>query len=278
MIGSSKFISNNMKTINEQFVKNLIDFLAAVKRVSKKDGVTWFRGQSNRSYKLTPGLYRHPKISEQKDTHAVAQNLERELLERFKNQSVPYVGHKFLHEDQWAQLFFMQHHRVPTRLLDWSYSPLIALHFALSKTERIDKETDCAVWTLSPEDWNKAALAHQGAPAKIYGTDSVEVKSYKAGEAFKMQTSDAIAIEGIHNSPRIVAQQGGFTIFGSTTSCLEDQFINVKYPNDVLSVITIKAADIQLIRQELIEVGILETTVYPDLEGLASRLKRELSF
>lgn len=268
------------RKFRELFAKDLVEFLVAVKQLSNANGATWFRGQSNRLHKLEPGLYRHPAIKGQVNTHAKATELESKLMERFKNHSVPYVGHKFVHEDEWAQLFFMQHYRVPTRLLDWSYSPLIALHFALSGAEKSssDPNSSCAVWTLHPEVQNGAALSHQTAPAKIYTTDSEEVKPYKAGVAFKTQTADAIAIEGIHNSPRIVAQQGAFTIFGPTTVAMEDQFNANAYQSTSLGVITIKSGDVLNINKELIDAGILETTIYPDLEGLASRLKRELAF
>lgn len=264
----------------EIFAANLVDYLLAVKSLSNADGATWFRGQSKRTHQLEPGLYRHPAIKGKPNTHGKAAELESKLMERFKNHSVPYVGHKFVHEDEWAQLFFMQHYRVPTRLLDWSYSPLIALHFALSGAEKnaLEEGSSCAVWTLHPEAWNGAALNHQSAPSKIYDTDSDEIKPYKAGAAFKLQTADAIAIEGIHNSPRIVAQQGAFTIFGPTTSPMESQFNAATYPTTALGVITIKSADVSNMTKELIDAGILETTIYPDLEGLASRLKRELSF
>jgi FRG domain len=266
--------------LTEHVAGTLIEFLTAVKSLSNAAGATWFRGQSRRIHRLEPGLYRHPTIKGQLNTHAKAAELEAKLMERFKNHSVPYVGHKFAHEDEWAQLFFMQHYRVPTRLLDWSYSPLIALHFALSGAEiaSTDPNSACAVWTLHPEPWNGAALSHQGAPAKIYTTDSDEVNAYKAGAAFKSQTADAIAIEGIHNSPRIVAQQGAFTIFGPTTRPMEEQFKDASYPANALGVITIKQANVSSLNKELIDAGILETTIYPDLEGLASRLKRELSF
>lgn len=266
--------------LQEVFAKDLVEYLQAVKKLSNTSGATWFRGQSKRSYHLEPGLYRHPTIRGATNTHGKAADLESKLMERFKNHSVPYVGHKFVQEDEWAQLFFMQHYRVPTRLLDWSYSPLIALHFALSGADikAADHDAACAVWTLHPDSWNGAALSHQSAPSKIYGTDSDEIKPYKAGAAFKLQMADAIAIEGIHNSPRIVAQQGAFTIFGPTTIPMEKQFNAIAYPSSALGVITIKSADVQSMTKELIDAGILETTIYPDLEGLASRLKRELSF
>jgi hypothetical protein len=270
----------NDQKLREVFVKDLIGYLQAVKNFSNISGSTWFRGQSKRSYNLEPGLYRHPSIKGNNNTHPKAAELESKLMERFKNQSVPYVGHKFVHEDEWAQLFFMQHYRIPTRLLDWSYSPLIALHFALlgAETNPDNDEAACAVWILHPEAWNKAALSHQSAPSKIYGTESDEIKPYKAGAAFKLQTADAIAIEGIHNSPRIVAQQGAFTIFGPTTNPMEIQFKSTDYLNTTLGVITIKAEHAAEMNKELIDAGILETTIYPDLEGLANRLKRELSF
>jgi len=261
-------------------VSTLIEYLVAVKTLSNSTGATWFRGQSKRNHELEPGLYRHPDVKGNLSPHARAAELEGRLMERFRNHSVPYVGHKFVHEDEWAQLFFMQHYRVPTRLLDWSYSPLIALHFALSGAETNSENPDgaCAIWTLHPENWNRAALAHQSAPAKIYDTDSDEIKPYKAGAAFKLQTADAIAIEGIHNSPRIVAQQGAFTIFGPTTSPMEVQFTKAAYPENSLGVIRINSISVSEMTKELINAGILETTIYPDLEGLASRLKRELAF
>jgi FRG domain len=269
--------TNLPNSLSEKSVATLAEYLSAVKKFSKINGVTWFRGQSKRSYHLRPGLYRHSNIANTATPHLEAAKLEQKLMERFKNQSVPYVGDKFSHEDEWGLLFFMQHYRIPTRLLDWSYSPLVALYFALSTTNDNAVE-DCTVWVLHPEDWNSAALSHQGAPAAIYGTKSIESRSYKTEQAFLNQNADAIAIEGIHNSPRIVAQQGAFTIFGSTTKPLDEQYLENKYPQNILSAINIAPQDIANLKNELISAGILETSIYPDLEGLASRLHRELSF
>ncbi len=268
---------NQEKAPQEKNVASLAEYLTAVKEFSNLNGVTWFRGHSKRSYKLRPTLFRHKKIAEAITPHQEASTLESKLIERFKNQSVPYVGDKFSHEDDWGLLFFMQHHRIPTRLLDWTYSPLVALYFAIFDVKS-DAEESCAVWVLHPESWNGAALSHQSAKAEIYGTESTESNRYKTKQVYRDQNADAIAIEGIHNSPRIVAQQGAFTVFGSTTNPLEDQFLHMKYPINALSVITIQPNDIQGIKTELITAGILETTIYPDLEGLSSRLLRELTF
>jgi len=272
-------IRDRQPKLKETQIGSLSDFLSAIKEFSSKSGPTWFRGQSDRKYKLTPGLFRHKDIVSNPDPHVRAQEIESSLVERFRNQSVPYVGSKFSHEDEWGQLFFMQHYRIPTRLLDWSYSPLVALHFALFSQDPQKRPAEaCAVWVLHPEIWNGAALAHQRAPKLIYGTSSTESQSYKTSTAYKVRNADAIGIEGIHNSPRIVAQQGVFTIFGSTTLPLEDQFQSNQYPEEALSVITIARDSIEKLRTEIVHAGIVETTIYPDLEGLASRLRRELSF
>lgn len=279
LAAAAEFIKPDQPKLRETNISELSEFLSAVKDLSCKSGPTWFRGQSDRKYKLTPGLFRHKDIETNPDPHVRAQEIESNLVERFRNQSVPYVGSKFVHEDEWGQLFFMQHYRIPTRLLDWSYSPLVALHFALFSPDPKKKPEDaCAVWVLHPESWNGAALAHQRAPKRIYGTTSPESQSYKTSTAYKVRNADAIGIDGIHNSPRIVAQQGVFTIFGATTSPLEEQFQANQYPGEALSVITIKKESIDSLRAEIIHAGIVETTIYPDLEGLASRLRRELSF
>lgn len=201
-------------------------------------------------------------------------------MERFRNQSLPFVGDKFSHEDDWGLLFFMQHYRIPTRLLDWSYSPLVALYFAVStvKISNGAATEPCTVWALHPETWNAAALAFQKAPSKIFGTKSTESQNYRTQAAYNLQDADAIAIEGIHNSPRIVAQQGAFTIFGPTTKPLESQFLNAAYPNETLSAISVKSECVDALKLELMAAGILETTIFPDLEGLAIRLRRELNF
>lgn len=269
----------NQSKLKEKRVTSLSEFLSAAKELSSASSPTWFRGQSDRKYKLTPGLFRHSDIVDNPDPHVRAQEIESNLVERFKNQSVPYVGNKFMHEEEWGQLFFMQHYRIPTRLLDWSYSPLVGLYFALFSPDPKKKpESACAVWVLHPDIWNEAALAHQKAPRRIFGTSSTESQSYKTSTAYKVRNADAIGIEGIHNSPRIVAQQGVFTIFGATTSPLEEQFQSKNYPEEALSVITVATELIEKLRSEIINAGIIETTIYPDLEGLASRLRRELSF
>ena len=76
--------------------------------------------------------------------------LEQEMMARFAERARPF--HDLRSLSQWDQLFLMQHYRVPTRLLDWSENPLVALYFALQSADQTTGHLadDAAVWVLRP--------------------------------------------------------------------------------------------------------------------------------
>jgi hypothetical protein len=109
------------------------------------EGTLWFRGVSDASYLLTPSLYRHAS----KDDPAAMHTIEKEIYNTFAQRGTYLVGKDLLNTPE--LIFLLQHYRVPTRLLDWSENPFIALYFALLN---LSSERDCAVWILNPIEWN----------------------------------------------------------------------------------------------------------------------------
>ena len=96
-----------------------------------------FRG-TTRDWPLTPSLHRM--------LHApgVIQNIERALMRSFKK----YAYHEVRGDaSDWKWLSIAQHHGLPTRLLDWTFSPFVALHFATDRIE--DMESDGIIWMVN---------------------------------------------------------------------------------------------------------------------------------
>jgi len=259
------------------------EFLAHLEKIKYVERNLWYRGVGNVDYKLVPTLFRNRQATSQPDF----QRLERELNETFQNRSVPYTGNSLATGLDWNRLFFMQHYRVPTRLLDWSGSPLVALHFAVTSVhldESGSPTNDAALWILDPLDWNKCAFAETGFPGGVLSTADSWLNRYSPSEVYREANSLVpVALRGVHNSPRIVAQQGFFTVFGPRAepmeACLalkrDGQHI---FSSNCLIKIVIPKTAVLSVREEIFALGISESTIYPDLEGLAGELKRTFGF
>ncbi|HEU0052336.1 MAG TPA: FRG domain-containing protein, partial [Longimicrobium sp.] len=109
-----------------------------------------FRGSTDAEYPLLTSLDRLGGGA----PHAKA-HLEEHILRNFIRHSRPFLAHTPANE--WELLVTAQHHGLPTRLLDWSYSPLIAAHFA---TLGGRPGRDRVIWRL---DWARMH-AHFGLP------------------------------------------------------------------------------------------------------------------
>lgn len=93
-------------------------------------GASVYRGVSDATYPLIPSVGRWTGPA------AHRSNFERQVFDDFKNRASGYLT--TLPRNDWEWLFLAQHHGLPTRLLDWTSSPLVALHFALSSPKNTD--------------------------------------------------------------------------------------------------------------------------------------------
>lgn len=274
--------ASKVRTISISTVTDMTRELAALRYTERP---LWYRGIGNATYKLLPSLFRHRSRTGKK---AMAE-LEGELNETFRMRSFPYTEAFKWADQTWDQLFFMQHYRVPTRLLDWSGSPLVSLHFALTSGEVLDNgkpKTDAAVWVLDPIAWNKAVFRDTGFEGGILSPRDTRLSRYSTQEVYQSPMNiPPVALRGAHNSARIVAQQGYFTIFGPESTPMEDIYLNQKsdsgdriFPDHCLVKFVIPKGSISDLKSEMFSLGISETVIYPDLEGLAFELKRTFEF
>ncbi|MFQ2114499.1 FRG domain-containing protein [Aeromonas veronii] len=261
--------------LTEQVTESLKAYFDYVHGLLSEDpSGLWFRGVPNKTYNLTPSLLRNSQVTNIESL----KKMERNLLGRFNERSVPYLSHRV--DDVWEQLFLMQHYGVPTRLLDWTENPSIALFFALSSAKKTngDYQEDCAVWVLDPIRLNDKTFRHLG-PQTPKGPRSVKASEMNGYKPESIDNMMPAAIYGIHNSPRIVAQRGSFTIQGNNLTPLDVMFTqDADWDQKTLRKIVIPKDEIDNILSMLVCMGITDATIYPDLNGLALEIKRNFGY
>ena len=179
----------------------------------------------------------------------------------------------------------MQHHGVPTRLLDWTTNALVALYFAVSSLradsiapkpknqddndialEEFDKNS-VAIFAMNPNKVNRATHAEITEVADI-AHDCDYWKPYS--RPMTLETTDfdtyfPLCISVPQISPRIRAQSGLFSIHGRDINPLD--FFSVVRP--LLTKILIPYENAIVIQKELHQFGISESFIYPSLESVS---------
>jgi hypothetical protein len=242
-------------------VDNFPNFLTEIEKLFIDNKTLWFRGTESVGYTLAPSIYRN----------GFTPDFESNFQNKFKSRALPFFRNRPV-ENYWEWLFIMQHHGVPTRLLDWSNSALISLGFALLFRTESFQENDAGLWCLNPEKLNQATrvnLTPNDIIPDIVSNQNAQA-SYTLDAAAKAEYP--IAITGPINNDRIAAQKGVFTLFPNTDVFnLEDK----DKADEFLTLIKINKDSIDKLKSQLYYLGITESTIYPDLNNLALEIKRE---
>lgn len=274
-----------MATVLDKTIESFKQYVALVERMqSKANNSLWFRGCGNRKNALIPSLYRHKTKKKKTDI----EDLERRLMTRFRQRSIPLVDRP-LNED-WDTLFFMQHYGIPTRLLDWTENPFIAFYFAVMSGKfsaslpkgndgpKLKFSNEATIWILDPVAWTNHALKQQSFTGGVLTPGDSALNRYSPLTKFDDMHVNPVALYGAHNSPRIVAQRGVFTIFGQNTTSMEKVYDKDVFPKRSLTRLILPKVALPNMRRSILSHGITESVVFPDLEGLAKEMKREFGF
>lgn len=211
--------------------------------------VRWYRGQSDITWGLTPAVFRNRGHLEN----------EVDILKKFRQNAIHRVQR--LPSTEWEWIFLAQHHGVPTRLLDWSENPLVALYFATD-----DIQTDGYFYELDPVALN--SLATKKAPKVVMFDHDDVLNHYLPSVDDALFTNPLAAIAG-RPFDRIVAQMGTFTV-----SKFGEDLLSLPESTFIERIRILRTAKTDL-RAELADLNINESTVYPDLTHLATFLKEQ---
>ena len=228
---------------------------------TKADGVSvWFRGQRDARWGLKPKLFR-PEFREAG---------EADIRQEFQSRGMQMIQGR-LPSTKWEWYFLMQHYGSPTRLLDWTSSPLIALFFALSEHP---EDCDAAVWLLDPWWLNRRLRKGVDGPMEADWSEAqpylAEIEAAFAGQGFG--PSSPAAIEPPHVDRRLAVQQSRFVIFGRTQDLAKTKGAKEPARTRRLEKILIPATAIGEIQAELENAGLTISAIFPDLEHLSMEL------
>ena len=230
-----------------------------------------YRGAANAAWPLLTSLDTLGGVS---PPHGKA-DLEEHILRNFIRYSRPYFGSQPVNE--WEVLVAAQHHGLPTRLLDWTYSPLVAAHFA---TTVGGSGADRAVWRL---DW-KGVHRKFGFPELALLIQDLE-QLFAEEEPFtpwslfaggRERREFACMLEPPSLDARIVAQAATFTLCSEKRQSF-DQFLERHGLASALIKFVIPADAVGRLRDQLDLVSVDERRLFPDLDGLADHLRRYYS-
>jgi hypothetical protein len=219
-------------------------------------GKLWFRGHAKISYSLIPTIGREQSYSGKKRTFSIDD--EWVLLHRFRRRCYAFFDRAISPAEA---IFLARQHGLPTRLIDWTANALFALYFACSEAP----DQDGRLWAMLPRE----------STSDVDVFDLIRFASEE--ELFEgAKTSGIKILFPFFNSPRIVAQEGAYTIHPNPwrpLDCYRDEpFVEGNLDVERLYSWSIPSGSKIDILRQLSSLGITRRTVFPDLDGVARSL------
>lgn len=196
----------------------------------KNNSFWMFRGHGDPDWELKPKIGREPfsKVGEQA------------IFKAWKRRASEFIKENL--SSDWEWLAIAQHHGLATRLLDWSYNPLVAAFFAVSSG---DEQLDAKIFCY-----------------KCHSESSPNINR----SPFETKESGKFRPNGV--TSRIARQGGLFTISPDPSDSLKNQLRK----EEEIREITISAEYRKQLKEDLNYYGVNSSTVFPDLDGLSSHI------
>lgn len=264
-------------------------FLDALEKLEKPSGTTFFyRGHPSFTYLLKPSIYRDERWVENEDV------MFKELILRCPNEFASLAS-------TFQTLVKMQHYGLPTRLLDLTANPLIALYFACDPADPpsesgevlafgiptgeikyYDSDTVSVIaniarrpasFELPPANLTKPRFNKEETIRYLLHEIKQE-KPYFEPEIVREHLESVVCVRPKLENPRIIRQDGAFFLFGVSDSKLNSASVPERYIATSFSKrILIIGSEKRRIRSQLESLGIFQGTVYPEIDRVADFLK-----
>ncbi|TDM51424.1 FRG domain-containing protein [Aliivibrio fischeri] len=223
----------------------------------------WFRGIKDTKMKLVPGVV----------WRGMSEETEESAISEFMTYCQNYHGRK--ESNAYEVYALMQHYGLPTRLLDWSLSPLVSLYFALEQDN--DGGAQRAIWAMAPYELNMKTMDFAGIimPSEFNQSPTGDYLPRYLRVNQDPVPNLAAAISLPFTNQRVTSQKGAFTIHGYNSVPLDEIF--TRYGLNGIACIKLKSEEYRLpLLDQLYSIGMREDDIYQDLNSLSKRIVREL--
>ena len=272
-------------------------------------GKAWvFRGLQDSRYELQPTIERE---AQSRATEWPA--LEVRISREFESRARVYLSAPSIPEDELTWLALMQHYAVPTRLLDFSYSPFVALYFAIRHSRGDCGRTHVRLWAVDANAVNDRFLsvtgiarakqrAHHGNPTggpvnfgdlDFYGTsrdntimetqglqkriaESLSAVGTSRGQ-LNRQGCVCVALPPSFN-PRLSSQQGVFLLNFAQGLSFNESLTKMMGPcgDEWCRSFDVSLDAVSDIERRLFRRNIHEQSLFPDMDGLAGLIRQKI--
>lgn len=265
------------------FIDNINNLLSHIKKEQSAETDFFFRGHSNIDWRPIPAVYRNNWIENE-------HNMFREIVLRNSEE--------FLHsKTTFGKLTIMQHYGLPTRLLDITKNPMVAVYFACIDKDQLefpgeviffnpdpkaikfyDSDTVSILANLAKAERNlKSNLSKEDFSSSTLGIKLLhlikEEKPYFLSEINPKDLNRTLVVKPINNN-RIKRQLGYFFLFGIGKEIQQPSEMNSIHQRDIIiPKYFIEENFKKPILKELEALGISRDTLFPEIDKGTEHIK-----
>jgi len=272
-------------------LRTFLEYLDELGTAGKR--LRYFRGHSKSSYQLEPTVYRNSGWIGNEAS------MLKELILRCPDDFTGGLT-------TFQCLVKMQHYGLPTRLLDVTSNPLVALYFACESHDKNDEDGEVIVFDYDVKavkyfdsDTVSVVANLSRRPAEFSVPDAVTfdppnpeetINQFNTHDAIKLLLHDigndkphfspkvirddlgrVVCVKPLLDNPRIIRQEGAFLLFG----CDKAKYQPAKLEdNAIVARLTINRDEKNNLRDLLNKLGISRATLFPEIEDVAAHIKK----